>query len=334
MRAIFARIHTTLRRMSRPTARILATLELLQSHRITGAELATRLGVDARTVRRYITALADMGIPVMAERGRDGAYTLARGFRLPPMMFTNDEAMALSVGLIAARQIRGGATPEALASAQAKLARALPEVLRKRVNALDETLALDTRVSHASAPPELIATLAEAGGRGQTVLIQYQAPGVAATTRHFNPYAIAHYLGRWYAVGWCHLRRQVRSFRLDRIESAESIAASFARPAGFDALAYLKHSVATLPRQHSVAVWIDAPPAAVQTQVVAELGVLEVAGKGTRLLSEVDDIHWFARELSRLSFSFTIENTPAAVALKRALKAHAAKLQAVATESM
>lgn len=89
--------------MSRPTTRVLAVLELLQRHgRMSGAELARRLEVSGRTLRRYITALEDLGIPITAERGRHGAYLLVAGFKLPPMMFTNNEALALSVGLLAA----------------------------------------------------------------------------------------------------------------------------------------------------------------------------------------------------------------------------------------
>src|ERR1044072_2493978 len=90
--------------MSRPTTRVLTVLELLQTHgRMSGAELARRLEVDRRTVRRYIVMLEELGIPITAERGRDGAYMLVAGFKLPPMMFTDDEVLALSVGLDDAR---------------------------------------------------------------------------------------------------------------------------------------------------------------------------------------------------------------------------------------
>src|SRR5215831_717514 len=90
--------------MAQPTTRVLAVLELLQAHGIvSGAELARRLAVDRRTVRRYIATLEDLGIPITAERGRAGGYLLVAGFKLPPMMFTDDEALALGVGLVAAR---------------------------------------------------------------------------------------------------------------------------------------------------------------------------------------------------------------------------------------
>ena len=89
----------------RPTARVLTVLELLQSHgRMTGAELAQRLEVNIRTVRDYIVMLQDLGIPVVAERGRYGAYRLRPGYKLPPLIFTEDESLALTLSLLLARE--------------------------------------------------------------------------------------------------------------------------------------------------------------------------------------------------------------------------------------
>ena len=92
--------------MYHPTTRVLTVLELLQSHRrMTGAELAERVAVNVRTLRRYVTMLQELGIPVLAERGRYGAYELIPGFKLPPMMFTNEEALALAIGLLAVQRL-------------------------------------------------------------------------------------------------------------------------------------------------------------------------------------------------------------------------------------
>ena len=139
--------------MARPTARVLAVLELLQTHRrMTGAELAARLEVDGRTVRRYVALLQDIGIPLTAERGRDGAYMLVAGFKLPPMMFTNDEALALSVGLVAARGLGLASAVTAASSAQAKLERVMPDALQRRARAVDETVTLE--LSRPTAPAD------------------------------------------------------------------------------------------------------------------------------------------------------------------------------------
>src|SRR6185295_13658768 len=129
--------------MSAPTARVLAVLELLQTHgRMPGSELARRLGVDPRTVRRYVVSLEDLGIPVTAERGRDGHYMLVSGFKLPPMMFTDDEALALAVGLRAARELGLAEAPAAVSGAQAKLERVMPDGLRRRLRAVGERVTL------------------------------------------------------------------------------------------------------------------------------------------------------------------------------------------------
>src|SRR5215475_4352574 len=123
--------------MYHPTTRVLAVLALLQSHgRMTGADMARRLEVNIRTLRRYITMLQDVGIPIIAERGRNGSYELTAGYKLPPMMFTNDEALALSVGLLTARQLGLAETIQAIQSAQAKLEQVMPVALKNQMRAL------------------------------------------------------------------------------------------------------------------------------------------------------------------------------------------------------
>ncbi|HEX6927906.1 MAG TPA: HTH domain-containing protein, partial [Gammaproteobacteria bacterium] len=130
--------------MARPTTRVLALLELLQTHgRMSGAELARHLEVDGRTLRRYITTLEDIGIPITAERGRHGGYLLVAGFKLPPLMFTADETLAVSLGLLAARSLGLAEAAPAIASVQAKLERVMPANLKTRVRAASETTTLD-----------------------------------------------------------------------------------------------------------------------------------------------------------------------------------------------
>ena len=125
--------------MSHPTIRVLAMLELLQARRqLSGAELAAGLGVDQRTVRRYALRLADLGIPVTAERGRYGGYRLLPGYRLPPLMLTDDEAAAVVIGLLAAERL--GQPVAGISTALAKIQRVLPAALSERVAALRQTL--------------------------------------------------------------------------------------------------------------------------------------------------------------------------------------------------
>src|SRR5437016_7514436 len=132
-----------------PTTRVLTVLEMLQSHqRLSGPDIAERLEVNTRTVRRYITMLQDLGIPVEAERGRYGAYRLRPGFKLPPLMFTEDEALALTLGLLAARRLGLTATAPAVEGALAKIERVMPATLRARVRAVQETLVIDDSSSY------------------------------------------------------------------------------------------------------------------------------------------------------------------------------------------
>ena len=235
--------------VSKPTTRLLAALELLQSRgRVTGPELPAQLQVHLRTVRRCVVALVAIGVPVVAERGRDGAYLLTPGFRLPPMMFSDDEALALAIGLLAARELGLASTRIAVASAQAKLERVMPVALKSRLRAIDQTVRLDLQRPAATADSRALATLSEAAQRQQRVLLHYRSPQQVDTERQFDCFGLAFYAGHWYAVGHCHLRHGLRSFRLDRVQRAAPLPASFGAPPPFDALAYLKHSIATPPQ--------------------------------------------------------------------------------------
>ena len=135
--------------MYSPTTRLLTLLELLQSHaEISGVELAETLEVDVRSVRRYVTMLRDMGIPVESEKGRYGAYSLRPGFRIPPLMFTDSEILAVVLGLMAVRRL-GMATAGGSESAATKIERVLPDELRERVRAFQGVLTLDMPASQA-----------------------------------------------------------------------------------------------------------------------------------------------------------------------------------------
>ncbi|MEO0599584.1 MAG: HTH domain-containing protein, partial [Chloroflexota bacterium] len=127
--------------MSTTTVRLLAVLELLQSRdEITGAEIAERLKVDRRSVRRYIKAIQEMGIPVEAERGRYGAYRLERGYKLPPLMFTEEEIVALTLGLMMIRAYRFPLNPSSIAGALAKIERTIPTQFLDQLRAIEDTV--------------------------------------------------------------------------------------------------------------------------------------------------------------------------------------------------
>jgi predicted DNA-binding transcriptional regulator YafY len=293
--------------MSRPTTRVLAVLELLQTHaRISGAELARRLEVDGRTVRRYISMLEDIGIPIIAERGCDGAYRLVSGFKLPPMMFTDDEALALSVGLLAARGLGLAHAAPAVASAQAKLERVMPAKLKQRVRAVDETVTLESSRAVTPLDNEALVQLSGAAQARLRVRMHYRSPQGAETERAFDPYGLAHRSGRWYTVGMCHLRKGVRSFRLDRVRAVQLLEETFTRPQDFDALAHLTQSLATMPRAHTVEVLLATDLEVARRYLSPTVGVLEWSADEVLLRAQIDDLNWFARELARLPFRFVV----------------------------
>jgi predicted DNA-binding transcriptional regulator YafY len=317
--------------MSRPTTRILTVLELLQTHgRLTGAELARRLKVDARTVRRYIVALEELGIPMTADRGRDGAYMLVPGFKLPPIMFTDDEAVALSVGLLAARGLGLAEASSAVESAQAKLERVTPGPLKQRVRAIGDTVALELSRPRAPFDQAVLGSLSIAAQTQMRVRLGYLAPTGESTARDFDAYGLAYRVGRWYVVGRCHLRSGLRSFRLDRVRSVEALAVKFSRPRGFDVLDHLRESTATLPRAFSVEVLLHTDLQTAQRVLFSAAGVLEWVGDGVLLRGQVDDLRWFAQELARLPFDFEIRK-PAE--LREALEVVARRLLRASGES-
>jgi predicted DNA-binding transcriptional regulator YafY len=315
--------------MYHPTTRVLAVLALLQAHgRMSGAELAQRLEVNVRTLRRYIIMLQDLGVPIEAERGRNGAYLLSAGFKLPPMMFTNEEALALTVGLISARHLNLADTDRAVESAFAKLERVMPIDLKSRVRALTETITLDPKRA-ASAPPDevVLSTMSSAAQLRRRVHIRYHPSQGEETERDFDPYGLTYYQHRWYVVGYCHLRQDLRSFRLDRITHINPVEANFYRPDGFDPLAYLMQAIAIMPRKYAFELLLKTNIDTAHKEVFDVLGILETTEDGIILRGSVEDLDWLARQVSIFSFDFVVREPDE---LKDELRKHSARLSNVA----
>lgn len=310
--------------MYHPTSRVLAVLELLQSHRrMTGKELAQRLEVNIRTLRRYITMLQDLGIPIHAERGRYGAYTLAKGFRLPPMMFTNDEALALELALLAAAKLNLTGQSFAIESARAKLEYVMPEELKARSRALTQTIQLGLDAYAVLPSTEIMLLISSATQHHRRVFMRYQSEKAESSGRNFDPYGIAFRRGRWYAVGWCHLRQAIRSFRIDRILELSVLEESFLAPDNFDALSHIQESIALLPRAFSFEILLKTDMLTAQRHIFDILGVLELREDGVLMRGSAEELTWLAQVLSGLPFDFVIHE-PAE--LRQALADHAVQL--------
>lgn len=303
--------------MPKPTTRVLAVLELLQSQGlVSGAELARRIEVDARTLRRYISALEEMGIPITTEQGRYGGYRLVPGYKLPPMMFSEEEAQALSLGLIAAKGLGLADAAPAIESVQAKLDRVLPSAPRKTIAALRESVALQTGNARTTADARLLRILSESAQGRRTATLRYRASDGALTSRDFDVYGNVFRGGRWYVVGHCHLRQGLRTLRLDRVAHAEVGERPFTRPEGFDAVEYLGRALASVPRGVATELFLHTDLESARRQLFNGLGVPEASDGGVVVKGYCDEIDWYARELMRLPFTFEVR-TP--VELRTAL---------------
>jgi predicted DNA-binding transcriptional regulator YafY len=284
---------------------LLTVLELLQARRMTGAELAERLEVDRRTVRRYVQTLQGMGIPVEGERGRYGAYSLKRGYKMPPMMFTDEEALGLALGLLAARGLGLSGAAPAVEGALAKLERVMPEALRGRVRALQGAVSVAGPRPPASSGALL--TLAAGAGERRRVRMGYRSGSSGGTEREVDPYGVLHRDGYWYAVGHCHLRGGLRLFRVDRVLSTEMLEETFALPEGLGspeaALGALEDTSRDVWR---VEVLLETEMDDARGQLPPMGITLEEAEGGTIMRCPTRNLDWVARELAGLDCPFVV----------------------------
>ncbi len=296
--------------MYSPTTRLLTLLELLQSQsEIPGSELAKRLEVDVRSVRRYVTMLRDMGIPVESEKGRYGAYSLRPGFRMPPLMFTDAEVLAVILGLMAVRRL-GMATSGGSESAAAKIERVLPDELRERVRAFQGVLTLDMP-THQAVREDVLARFSLGAYSRTRLWIEYLGGGRgSATERAIDVYGLVYHTGFWYAVAHCHLRQDLRIFRLDRVRQIRVLDEPFTVPRDFDALDHLIASIGSIPGVWEVEVKFKAGLEQAQSRVSREVGVLEQVEDGVILRCYADGLEWMARFLIGTSLKFAVIRPP------------------------
>ena len=293
--------------MYHPTTRVLAVLELLQAHqRLSGPELAGRLEVDLRTVRRYVTMLQDLGIPVEAERGRYGGYKLRPGYKLPPLMLSDDEALAITLGLLAARRMGLAVAAPAVEGALAKVERVLPPAVRRRVAAVQETLTIDLVPPPEAPASATVVALSAAAHEGRRVWLRYAAANGEETEREVDPYGLVYLLGRWYAAGHCHLRRDLRVFRLDRIRRLEPREEAFERPAEFDSLAFVQESLARMPGTWRVEVLLRADAAEVRRRVPPYMATQAPEAGGVVICFFAESLDFAARVLVGLGLPFSV----------------------------
>lgn len=294
-----------------PVTRLFTLLDLLQSRPgVTAAYLAERLEVEARSVRRYVTMLQDLGIPVEAVRGRYGGYRLRPGFKLPPLMWTEEEAVAVTLGLQAIHQLGLSQTVPTVEGALAKVERVLPQTLREQVQAIQEAVVLDL-ISHSRPEPSTyMIPLSLAASQGKRVWMRYQARPGEEREREFDCYGLVYHHDRWYAVGYCHLRQNTRVFRLDRIHALEVRDERFTPPANFDCLAYMLQTLAALPSRWLAEVLLQASLEHIREAIPATFATLEETPVGILLRAYDDDLQHTARFLVSLGCPFRVLQPP------------------------
>ncbi|MEU5791638.1 YafY family protein [Micromonospora purpureochromogenes] len=312
--------------MSHPAGRVLAMLELLQSHhRLTGVELADRLRVDERTVRRYAATLVDLGIPVTAERGRYGGYRLRPGYKLPPLMLTDDEAVAVLLGLVAAERLGLGTEEPATATALAKIRRVLPAPLAERLAAVQDHLGFTLRRADPALRPATgtLLTLGAAARQRRRVTLDYRSWRGDPSRRQLDPYGLVFHAGRWYVTGYDHLRDEVRTFRLDRIGAVSTGPETFAVPDDFDPVAQVTRSLAGVPYAHSVEVLLETDLVTARRRVPPSVGELTEVADGVLLRTRAEHLDGMAQLLAGVGWPFTVLRPDA---LRDAVRAHATRL--------
>jgi predicted DNA-binding transcriptional regulator YafY len=310
-----------------PTSRLLELLELLQGRQLTtGREIADRLGIDARTVRRYVDVLQGLGIPVEGQRGVGGGYRIRPGYRLPPLMLGDEEAVAVVLGLLATRA--GAEGSEVVDGALAKINRVLPSTLRRQVEALEETLGFTaTRGGAAAADAGVVLLVADAIRRRRRLRTSYRTFADEESERELSPYGLVVHSGRWYLAAYDHLRDDLRTFRLDRMwRAALAEPAALPPPEGFDAVAHVTRALASVPWKWEVEVLLELPIDVAARRIPATLAeVVEDAG-GTLLRMRVESLDWMASVLAGLGCGFTIRRPDELRASVRALGARLASV--------
>lgn len=295
--------------MYHPTSRVLTVLELIQSRpSITGPELAERLEMDVRTVRRYITHLQDVGIPVEANIGRHGGYRLRPGFKLPPLIFTEEEATAIILGLLASTWLEIGQSAVAIEGALAKVSRVLPLRARERLEAVTSHLVLFSHNQQARPDASLLIDLSGAIHASQRIEIDYRSLNNEVTHRKVEPYGITGWKGHWYLGGYCCLRQDYRSFRLDRIQQVQILSETFEKAENFDFVAYVKEQFNTAGMHMEVE--FQGELSTVQQKIPTLYGTLTQTPTGVLLQEQYDDVESMARYLMSLNLPFVIHHPP------------------------
>lgn len=303
--------------MQTTSGRLLALLALLQARRSwAGPELAERLEVSIRTIRRDIESLRDLGYAIGSVSGPGGGYRLRAGTAMPPLLLDDEEAVAMAIGLASAAHSSVAGVGEAAVRALVKLDQVLPARLGGRVRALRSA------ISAAPSPrldvdPHTLTLLAEAARDRIPVRFAYRDRAGAESRREVEPYALVSLGRRWYLLAWDRRRDDWRSFRIDRLARPSAGGAPFTprEPPGGDAARFVSSRIPDAPRRYNARVTVHAPAERV-VEPARRLWSEVIARDDTtcELRTSDDDLDWLALRLTLLDEDLSIHEPPELVA--------------------
>ncbi len=297
--------------MQETSARLLRLLSLLQARPDwTGGELAGRLQITVRTLRRDVQKLRSLGYPVGATPGVAGGYRLAAGAALPPLLLDDDEAVAVALGLRTAASHSVTGVAEASVRALAKLEQVLPARLRERTAALGQAT-VPLAVGGPPVDPDVLTVLARACRSRERLRFDYQSRDGQPAGRTAEPHRLVQAGNRWYLVARDSGLGDWRTFRVDRISSVRQTGARFVPRDPPDAAAFVSRSVSVAPYRYQARVLVRAPADAVAGLVPPTAGLVEPAGPDACMLSTGgNDLDWMAMHLAALGHEFTVLEPP------------------------
>lgn len=308
-------------RMANTSSRMLRLLSLLQTHRYwPGAELAERLGVSVRTLRRDVDRLRELGYPVEAHRGVDGGYQLAPGAALPPLVVDDEEAVALAIGLRAAAQGAVAGIEESSVRALTKVVQVMPPRLRRRVDALrTATVPGVWSTGGPTVDAGVLTAVAQSCRDEERLRFSYAAKSGARTERHVEPHRLVSLGRRWYLVAYDLTRHDWRSFRLDRLTAPAGTGERF-RPRELpaaDPVAFVRDRIGNIPNPYAVEAVVHAPAERVRARIGQWTTVEAIDGTRCRIRMTVDALEWPALALGTVGEEFDLVGPPELTELLR-----------------
>jgi predicted DNA-binding transcriptional regulator YafY len=313
-----------------PTARALRALEILQTRPGTQAEeLAERLGVTERAARRYVEILREAGVPVESVRGPHGGYRLGRGTRLPPVVFTQAEALGLVMAVLDGRPTAVDGD-DLVGTALTKVIRALPEGVGRQAAALREYASAAPDRSASRPDPGITSELVAAVAARRRVVVTYRSETGREWDADVDPWAVVVRYGRWYLLCHSHRAGAVRTYRVDRVRRVQPTTHEFVPPDGLDPVAALEEHLG-VGWEFPTRVVFDAPLAKVAPWIRPPMGRLAPCGDGCVLVGSTSNPDMYAQEwLPAVPFSFRVEGGPE---LRAAVAALAIRLAAAVPDA-